>query len=387
MLPACLQRVPATVVFAAAVLFAACSSPQRPPGEPATTTPSTAETGPEDRHPDADLPPGEQPGDDAPAGDTMSSEAGPRPAREPAAAAVVARLARQLHVPPEGITVAQVARADWPNACLGLPAEGEICADIITPGYAVSLIVAGQRYEFRTDASGRRIRLAFAPLEEIGEVLLSWRDSASFSVLQVGTERLAFGLRGRPLLVVPPPTPERARQLVTFISEYTALYARTPAGEVTLRGVGSREALPVERRRIAEWARLVFSEIAYGVDQATGDRALVWRREGGSAGSCDELVVSRTGFATAWSCRESPARRVASVRLTASELEQLYRWLDQFEAAAWKQGVDPATADALTVSISLEGQGSQSLPDDEREAVLAFVHALVRRVLTDGSDA
>ncbi|MGH8018731.1 MAG: hypothetical protein ACREIA_10630, partial [Opitutaceae bacterium] len=99
----------------------------------------------------------------------------------PAATPVVDQLATQLRIPRDSIEVLQVSYAEWPNTCLGLPAEDEICGMMITPGYAISLATGGQRYEYRTDEAGQRIRLASAPRATPGDPLLTWRDSRSFS--------------------------------------------------------------------------------------------------------------------------------------------------------------------------------------------------------------
>jgi len=47
---------------------------------------------------------------------------------------------------------------DWPDACLGLAEEDEVCAQVITPGWRVVLAAEGQEYVFRTDANGAIVR-------------------------------------------------------------------------------------------------------------------------------------------------------------------------------------------------------------------------------------
>jgi hypothetical protein len=47
---------------------------------------------------------------------------------------------------------------DWPNACLGLEEEGEMCAQVLTPGWRVILSAAGEQYTFRTDEEGQVVR-------------------------------------------------------------------------------------------------------------------------------------------------------------------------------------------------------------------------------------
>lgn len=49
---------------------------------------------------------------------------------------------------------------EWPNSCLGLAEEGEMCAEVITPGYEVVVEAAGKIYTYRTNREGSVIRRA-----------------------------------------------------------------------------------------------------------------------------------------------------------------------------------------------------------------------------------
>jgi putative hemolysin len=67
-------------------------------------------------------------------------------------------LAEQLGISPDEILFAALEEVDWPDACLGLPAEGEACAEVITSGYRITLTVGEDRYDFRTDLTGSIVR-------------------------------------------------------------------------------------------------------------------------------------------------------------------------------------------------------------------------------------
>ena len=67
-------------------------------------------------------------------------------------------LARQLGVDPLTIQLVEIVAVDWPDACLGLPAAGEICAEVITPGFRVVVETGGTPYEFRTNRDGGLVR-------------------------------------------------------------------------------------------------------------------------------------------------------------------------------------------------------------------------------------
>lgn len=67
------------------------------------------------------------------------------------------RTAGMLRVPVEGVRVHSVEAAQWPDGCLGLPEDGEACAEVVTPGYLIRL---HDGFTWRADEHGnvRRAR-------------------------------------------------------------------------------------------------------------------------------------------------------------------------------------------------------------------------------------
>jgi hypothetical protein len=59
----------------------------------------------------------------------------------------------------EEIEVVEAEQREWPDACLGLAGEGEACAEVITPGWEITLRATGEEYVFRTDETADVIRL------------------------------------------------------------------------------------------------------------------------------------------------------------------------------------------------------------------------------------
>jgi hypothetical protein len=57
------------------------------------------------------------------------------------------------------IEVLSYEETEWPDACLGLSEPGEMCAQVVTPGYEVILESDGESYMVRTNLSGDRVRL------------------------------------------------------------------------------------------------------------------------------------------------------------------------------------------------------------------------------------
>lgn len=68
-------------------------------------------------------------------------------------------LSGRLHLPYDRVDIISFDPVEWPDSCLGMSSDDEMCAEVITPGWLVVLSAAGRRYEARTDASGEVVRL------------------------------------------------------------------------------------------------------------------------------------------------------------------------------------------------------------------------------------
>ena len=82
----------------------------------------------------------------------------PLPADQHAFEVVRATLAADLGADPLSITLVEVVPVDWPDACLGLPAIGEMCAQVMTPGFRVRVQAGADIYEFHTDQDAKILR-------------------------------------------------------------------------------------------------------------------------------------------------------------------------------------------------------------------------------------
>ena len=60
----------------------------------------------------------------------------------------------QFGVTPDEVTVVQRERVEWPDASLGCPVEGELYAQVITPGFLVIVEGNGTQLEYHTDREG-----------------------------------------------------------------------------------------------------------------------------------------------------------------------------------------------------------------------------------------
>ena len=67
-------------------------------------------------------------------------------------------LSDELGLAPQTTLALNSARqVDWPNASLGCPVEGQVYADVITPGFALVFELQGQTYEVHTDREATQL--------------------------------------------------------------------------------------------------------------------------------------------------------------------------------------------------------------------------------------
>ena len=72
---------------------------------------------------------------------------------------VKSAVAQQLGLTPDQVEVLTLEKAEWPDGCLGLPLEGEVCIQIVVLGYGGAADANGQPIEFRTNATGDLVRV------------------------------------------------------------------------------------------------------------------------------------------------------------------------------------------------------------------------------------
>jgi hypothetical protein len=97
-----------------------------------------------------------------------------------------ADLANMLNLAPEQVQVIDIEPRDWPNSCLGLEAPGEMCMDVITPGYLIRFSAADREYVYHTDAEGKSLRRAGKPGpvrgdENATKAVLFWQRDGGFA--------------------------------------------------------------------------------------------------------------------------------------------------------------------------------------------------------------
>ena len=74
--------------------------------------------------------------------------------------ALYTAVAQQQNLSIDQLKITEVKKADWPDACLGLARPDEFCAQIITPGWDVSITDGQQTWNYRTNLEMSQIKLA-----------------------------------------------------------------------------------------------------------------------------------------------------------------------------------------------------------------------------------
>lgn len=201
----------------------------------------------------------------------------PAPAGESAGATVIGQnmaglLARQLQVAPADVEVVAAEPTEWPDACLGAGAPAEACAQVTTPGYVVTLRVAGQDYTYHTDPQGYQSRLVGAPEPALSAPIIAWTgpvDNGSCQEALISADGVAFGPCGSGVKLGGKfVSAARLDALRTWAEQFAAFEATTDLGTVSFAGAGPAVATPAEQRQLAQWAQTATMEAAGGASLA-----------------------------------------------------------------------------------------------------------------------
>jgi hypothetical protein len=72
---------------------------------------------------------------------------------------IIADLAQRTGEPASAFTVQSSENKTWPDSCLGLAQEGQMCAQVMTPGWQVTVQSGQKNWVYRTNQNGRTILL------------------------------------------------------------------------------------------------------------------------------------------------------------------------------------------------------------------------------------
>lgn len=287
-------------------------------------------------------------------------------------------LSKQLKITPEKIQVAGVEAVEWPDACLGLSEPDELCAQVITSGYRILLQIDLVQYEFHSNTDGTVLRqVSEVKPESPGKQALpalTW-ESHDCGQLSVTLDAVFYGKCGETLAAAPTLVPASAEKVTPWLQRFAAFEAETPAGIMSFHGFGPDVATPAEQRMMAEWAQLTFDAAQSGRTGAAWGLAFSYHREGGIAGFCDDVAVYLAGYADVTGCKGQSA----TVPLTASQLQKIYRWYDSYSQIDYSY-TDPAVADAMTIVLNMPGLGDSQADEETVRTITEFAADLIAQV-------
>ncbi len=290
-------------------------------------------------------------------------------------------LAAQLGLFPEEIKIIAVEKNDWPDACLGVAVAGQMCAQVITPGFRVVLEANGKRYEYHTDTTGSAVRLALAPKASLAHTILSWEGMVNqvCQKLSVSQTMLVFGECEGAQVSLPLQSADRRVDLDYFIKKYTSFDTETVAGKIKFAGLGSVTATPTEQRMLAEWARRLIGEVQAVPPSGYSPIVFAWHRQGGIAGFCDDVIVYLDGSAEVSSCKSQQPQSLNRIRLTSSQMQQIYNWFDTFKAFDTLSG-NKGAADGMIIHLVFNGQGAKTSPEEMQDALSGIASEIVQQI-------
>jgi len=287
-------------------------------------------------------------------------------------------LAAQLGLLPEEVKIIRTEKVDWPDACLGVSSAGQMCAQVITPGFRIILEANGKRYEYHTDTTGSAVRLALAPKTTLAQTVLSWEGMVNqlCEKLSVSQTMLVFGECEGAQVSLPFQSADRRMDLEYYLKQYAPFDTETTAGKIKFAGQGAVTATQTEQRMLAEWARRLFVEMQAVPPGGYSPIAFAWHREGGIAGFCDDVIVYLDGSAEVSSCKSPQPQSLNRVHLTANQMMQIYNWVDSYQALDTLSG-DKAAADGMVIHLVFNGQGNQAASADVQAAISEIASEIV----------
>lgn len=122
----------------------------------------------------------------SPGAELPAAAAGQSVAAEQVGQIVRQALRQQVQTGADPVEIVAVVPQEFADACLGAPTAGELCAQVITPGYVVTLVTNGAEYRFHTNETASEIRRVAAPTPE---------ESATTSAYQPGDPAACRTLR------------------------------------------------------------------------------------------------------------------------------------------------------------------------------------------------
>lgn len=298
--------------------------------------------------------------------------------------AVATALAAMIGVPVDSLKLQKFEQQEWSDSCLGLGRPDEMCAQVITPGYAIEFLADGKVYTIHTNLTGTAARL-----QDGSDLLIPQAGSLTGVVftfqtggrlcreIQASLTSIQTGPCGGPFESASWPAPQRTQELEVMLQAYSGFQFDSPAGSVTLEGQGGRMPSEAEQQALILWGNNLNKEIAAGKPDTNAGQVVRYHRSGGIAGLCEDVIVYETGFAWNLSCKTDSPQITGVVRLNASQFETMSSWQHDLESFEMEQE-DDAAADGMTTRLVFTGEGDTQAARSDMEDMITMATVLFR---------
>jgi hypothetical protein len=110
--------------------------------------------------------------------------------------------------------------------------------------------------------------------------------------------------------------------------------------------------------------------------------AMIWKREGGIAGFCDNLTVFRSGEVFTTNCNSQAESRMGTFAnlLTSSERQEFMGWIAEFDETQLDASDPEGVADRMIVTGEFFGLGSKTPTESEQQTLFNFAQDLYQKV-------
>ena len=258
----------------------------------------------------------------------------------PAALAAQAALAQKLGLSTENVAIQNVEPALWSDSCLGLGAADEICAQVLTSGYLVTLLAEGQIYEYRTDLAGTVVRAVVADEESRAAVAAAQQaladlltvDPTFITVVSVDSVDWPDACLGVPI-------PGACAQVIT--PGYRVILSAGGQNYEFHTNQDGTQVLPAYRV----------------IDQS--DQPIITLTSTDDRGVCEQILVTSTGVG-AGPCDSTP------------EVKSFPGMQRSVELGIWQARFAAFEVIGKDGSLKFDGRGTQTAELEEQRALIAW---------------
>lgn len=291
--------------------------------------------------------------------------------------AVLQDLSKREGIPVSKLKIAEYSRQSWTDGCLGLPNPDELCTQVIVEGWHVVVSDGSQQWVYRTDASGRNVRL------ENPNGTASLPSTVANTVIKDATERTkprivkverrtwpnsCFGLNPPGVFCATVAIPG---WLVTVVAGQQRLVYRTDDGNTVLFDEaasqidnGTIKPVPIPESQLPLPSGVIFREI----------------NSGGIAGLTTQITLQNDGRLIQVQERNGTTSQTQLTRISPQQVQQFQQLLQQQQFAQFS-GLEyppPAgAADFITVTLT-SPDGTTRYTDIDRDRLPRSLQAIVQ---------